>query len=72
MKMRKPPLGEPLNANERFLHGIALRLDILIEQMSSLVEHIAERDGVATTQGEVTQQVAEVKEPKKATRKKVK
>lgn len=70
--MKRLPLGDPLNANERFLHGINLRLDILIEQMSSLVEHIAVRDGVATTNGEVKEAVAEVAQPKKATRKKVK
>lgn len=40
-------LQEPLNAEERYLYGINVRLSILIEQMSSLLEHIAKKDDVA-------------------------
>lgn len=40
-------LQEPLNAEERYLYGINVRLSILIEQMSSLLEHIASKDEVA-------------------------
>lgn len=40
-------LQEPLNAEERYLYGINVRLSILIEQMSSFLEHIAKKDEVA-------------------------
>lgn len=38
---------EPLNANERYLHAIVMRQNILIEQMSSLLEHVAKKDQIA-------------------------
>lgn len=44
---------EPLSANERFLHAIIVRQDVIIEQLSSIVEHIASKEGVATTNGKV-------------------
>lgn len=40
-------LDTPLNTGERYLYGINVRLSILIEQMSSLLEHIATKDAVA-------------------------
>lgn len=40
-------LQEPLNAEERYLYGINVRLSILIEQMSSFLEHISKKDDVA-------------------------
>ena len=40
-------LQEPLNAEERYLYGINVRLSILIEQMSSFLDHIAKKDEVA-------------------------
>jgi len=43
-------LQEPLNAEERYLYGINVRLSILIEQMSSLLDHIAKKDEVAVTE----------------------
>lgn len=64
-----PDLEMPLNANERFLHAVAMRLDVLIHQNNSLV------DGIARLLKEVPEQnTAEVVEPveevKKNTRKK--
>lgn len=53
----------PLNANERFLYACAVRLDALCEMVSSIVEHIAERDGVAVEQ-------AVEEKPKRAPRRK--
>lgn len=63
---KAPEMEQPLNSNERFLYAVALRLDILIEQNNSIIEHIAKQDKVA-----VTNQVAETVEekPKKAKRK---
>lgn len=72
-------LEQPLNANERFLYAIAMRLEVLIDQVSALSEHIAKRDGVATqnhtTSDKATEQVKSVKEvveekPKRTSRKK--
>ena len=40
-------LQEPLNEEERYLYGINVRLSILIEQMSSFLEHISKKDDVA-------------------------
>lgn len=40
-------LQEPMNAEERYLYGINVRLSILIEQMSSFLEHISKKDDVA-------------------------
>lgn len=45
-------MPEPYNVEEKYLHGINIRLEILIEQISSLLEHIAKRDSVAVTNSE--------------------
>lgn len=59
----------PVNPNERFLYAIAMRLEIIIEQLSGLSDHIAKRDGVATEGNIASTQVEETK-PKR-TRKQV-
>lgn len=46
----KHKLDVPFDMNTRYLHGINVRLEVLIEQLSSLVEHIAKQDKVATTE----------------------
>lgn len=64
-------LEQPLNANERFLYGIAVRLEVLIDQVSALTEHIAKRDNVATESAVTSNKVEEpVAKPKRTTRKK--
>ena len=71
-------LDEPLNMEERYLYGINARLSILIEQMSSLLEHIATKDNVAVqdtvekleTVIDVTNDIIEKKEVVKRTRNK--
>ena len=55
--MKKQPLEQPLNSNERFLHAVAVRLDVLIEQVTSIVEHIAKQDEVAVTESKVEEEV---------------
>jgi hypothetical protein len=42
----------PLNAQENLLYGVNKRLEILIEQFGSLLEHIASKEGVAMESGE--------------------
>ena len=52
---------QPLNARERLLHAIVVRQNILIEQLSSIIEHIAKKDHVALENNQVTEQVIEAK-----------
>ena len=40
-------LQEPLNSEERYLYGINVRLSILIEQLSSIVEVMSKQNNVA-------------------------
>ncbi len=64
-----PELEPPLNANERFLYAVSLRLEILIEQVSAISEHLAKRDNVAITSNVATEKVEEA--PKRTRRKQV-
>lgn len=45
-------LQEPLNTEERYLHGINVRLNILIEMMSSFLDVYAEKEEVVTENNE--------------------
>lgn len=45
---------EPLNAQEEYLYAMVVRLDALCHMMSSLMEHIAEKEKVATTKSTTT------------------
>lgn len=42
-------MEQPLNSGERFLHAIAHRLNIIIEQNNSIIDHLAKQDKVAVT-----------------------
>jgi hypothetical protein len=44
---RVDEVESPVNANERFLYAIAMRLGILIEQVSAITEHLAKQSNVA-------------------------
>jgi uncharacterized protein (DUF1697 family) len=57
--MKLKPIPEPLNANERLLYAIVMRQDILIEQLSSIVEHISKKDNVAVEDSKVVESVVE-------------
>lgn len=46
-------LPQPLNVVEELLYGINKRTEVLIEQVSSLLEYIAQRDKVAVESGKV-------------------
>lgn len=49
--MRKDSLegiDEPVSVNEKYLHAMVIRLDALCHMVSSLVEHIASKEGIAT------------------------
>lgn len=40
-------LETPLNATERYLHGVCVRLDVLIDIMSSFMEAYASKNEMA-------------------------
>lgn len=42
-------IDAPLNANERYLYGINMRLDVVIKQLSSLIDAYAHQNKMATT-----------------------
>lgn len=60
-------MGQPLNAEERYLHGINVRLECLIDMFSSFLDVYAKETQTATVQNEVVQAVKEetVKEEEK-------
>lgn len=66
-------MEQPLNANERFLYQVAIRLDVIIEQNNSIIEHLGKKDNVAVTNQKVETKVEESAEkpaPRKRTAKK--
>lgn len=70
-----PILDNPLNSNERFLYNIAVRLDIIIHMLSSLIETYAEKNNIPITSNKVVDtKIVEVEEkpikPKTTQRKK--
>ena len=65
-------LNEPLNAQERFLYAIAIRLDAIIEQNNSIIEHLSKDGKVAVEEVKVEEKVVAVPvAAKRQTRKKV-
>ena len=48
-------IDEPLNAQERYLHGINIRLNILIEIFSSFIDAYANQNNIATTSNTVVE-----------------
>ena len=51
--MRKLKDMQPMNSNERFMYEMIVRQNIIIEQLSSIVEHISKKDGVAVETAKV-------------------
>jgi len=50
-------LDQPLNIEERYLYGINVRLNILIEMLSSFLDVYAKKNQIATTSNEVVEEV---------------
>jgi len=50
-------LDQPLNVEERYLYGINVRLNILIEMLSSFLDVYAKKNQIATTSNEVVEEV---------------
>lgn len=59
-------LPEPVSINELYLHGVNLRLEVLIDQVSSLLQHIANTQGVSVEDNKVEQQVVRPTRTRKA------
>ena len=58
-------LETPLNVNERYLYNINIRLNILIEMMSSFLEAYAAQNNIATTNNIVEEKVEKPKSKRK-------
>ncbi len=58
-------LQDPVNATERYLYGINVRLDALIEMMSSFLDVYAKQNDIATSENKIEELI-----PTKKTRKK--
>lgn len=63
--MNDVKIDEPLNPAERYLYGINIRLDVIINMLSSLIESYAKQNNITTTNNKV-----ETKTPKKTRSKK--
>ncbi|RJE47675.1 MULTISPECIES: hypothetical protein [unclassified Dehalobacter] len=57
-------LDIPLNANERYLYAICMRLDALIEMMNSFIQVYANQNNLATTQNVVEEKVTKPRKSK--------
>jgi hypothetical protein len=69
--MKLGNIPEPLNTNERLLHAIIMRQDVVIEQLNSIIDHISKKDNVAVEDSKVVEAVVEpVKEIPKPTARK--
>lgn len=55
---KMPKLEEPLNANERYLYAIAIRMDALCSMFASFLEHYANNNGIATTSNCVEEKIS--------------
>lgn len=54
--MNQYKIPEPVNTDERYYHAMVVRLDALCHMMSSLMEHIAKTEGVATEEVKVVEE----------------
>lgn len=62
-------LDKPMNVSERYLYGINIRLNILIEMLSGLIEVYGKQNEIATTSNKVVEE--KVEKPKTRKKKKV-
>lgn len=46
-------IDEPMTPMERYLHAQVVRLDALCHMMSSIVEHLASKEGIAVEENKV-------------------
>lgn len=48
-------LDKPVNITERYMYAIAVRLDAIIEMLSSFIQHYAEQNKIALTSHKVSE-----------------
>jgi hypothetical protein len=65
-KQKLSDVDSPVNVEERYLYAMVTRLDALCHMVSSLVEHIASKEGIAVQENKV------VEKPLSSKRKKTK
>lgn len=65
-RKRYSDVPEPINITDKYLHGMVVRLDALCAMMDSVIQYIADKDGVAVENNKVI-----VKQPAKRTSRKV-
>lgn len=63
--MNEVKLPHPLNVKEHYLHAIVTRLDAVIEQNNSIIEHLGKQDGVAVEANTTTEKPARKARAKK-------
>jgi hypothetical protein len=51
-------IDEPMNSSERYLHAMTIRLDALCHMVSSLVEHIAQKESVTVVENKVEEKIS--------------
>jgi len=57
-----PSLETPLNANERYLYAIAIRMDAMCSMMASFIECYAKKNEIATTSEKIEEKVSNTEE----------
>jgi hypothetical protein len=62
-------VDEPLNVQERYMHGMVIRLDALCHMVSSLVDYLASKENVAVEVNTVVEESVSV-DPVRTKRKK--
>lgn len=70
MSNKLPELEQPLNANERYLYAMAIRLDVLVHMISSFIEFYAKNHQVPTTSNKVEEKIEVQEVQPRRTRKK--
>jgi hypothetical protein len=63
--IEKYEIDKPLNAMERYLYNLNIKMDVMIDMLNSLIEFFGKQYGVATTKNVVQDFTEKVKTRKK-------
>lgn len=61
-------LPQPVNITEQYMYATVMRLEVLIDQFSSLLEHVAKQNG-EVVESNVSENVTEDVKPKRSRKK---
>jgi hypothetical protein len=64
-KLEITKIDAPLNASERYLYGINIRLDAIIHMLSTFIEAYAKQNNIATTDNQIKEEVKITRKTKK-------